>query len=167
MANDVAGDALGALRGLVARRAGLDRSERLLIDAARAGGTTWAEIAAALGLGSRQAAEQRWLRLAGGARPAGRGARMTRRDPAVERLRAHVALLHDRLVWLDGGGTTGPTAAALRLARETLSLAADAPAGALHDLARAALEDLRRVPTAALGSTAEAVQRLGDLCRAP
>ncbi len=51
---------LGTLRRLRSR---LDRWEPVLIDAARDRGLTWAQIAPALGLASRQAAERRYLRL--------------------------------------------------------------------------------------------------------
>src|SRR5687768_1547459 len=53
-------DALVALRGL---RAHLDAWEPALIEAARISGATWADLALALGVASRQAAERRYLRL--------------------------------------------------------------------------------------------------------
>ncbi|MGW0230937.1 hypothetical protein ACWDWO_21720 [Actinopolymorpha singaporensis] len=53
-------DALGTLRRL---REQLATWEPALIEAARAQGLTWTEIAPALGLASRQAAERRFLRL--------------------------------------------------------------------------------------------------------
>lgn len=55
-----------ALAGLVALRqlrARLDTWEPALIAAARAGGASWAQLAPALGVASRQAAERRYLRL--------------------------------------------------------------------------------------------------------
>ena len=55
-----------------AARARLDERELELIDRARHGGATWAQVAAALGLGSRQAAEQR--------RPTAGGRRRSRRQ---------------------------------------------------------------------------------------
>ncbi|MGW4467718.1 hypothetical protein [Micromonospora sp. NPDC004704] len=55
-------EALALLDGV---RGDLDRIERELIESARDRRTSWARIAAALGLASRQAAEQRWLRLRG------------------------------------------------------------------------------------------------------
>ncbi|ALL79700.1 hypothetical protein AD006_31600 (plasmid) [Pseudonocardia sp. EC080610-09] len=45
------------------RRAAIDRAEYSLISAARANGAGWNDVATALGLGSRQAAEQRFTRL--------------------------------------------------------------------------------------------------------
>jgi hypothetical protein len=56
--------ALESLRGIPAERARLDEAELELIDQARRAGATWADIGSALGLASRQAAEQRRLRLA-------------------------------------------------------------------------------------------------------
>ena len=56
-------DELAGLTSLQALRSDLDRRELDLIDRARHAGATWAEIAAALGLASRQAAEQRRQRL--------------------------------------------------------------------------------------------------------
>jgi len=58
-------DVLRALSELKPVRADLDRVERELITAAREHSIGWPEIAKALGVGSRQAAEQRWLRLQG------------------------------------------------------------------------------------------------------
>jgi len=55
--------ALALLPGL---RDGLDASERRLIEAARERGASWAQLAAPLGVRSRQAAEQRYRRLVGG-----------------------------------------------------------------------------------------------------
>lgn len=52
--------ALTALRNL---RASLDRWEPRLIAAAREAGASWAQLAGALGVASRQAAERRYLRL--------------------------------------------------------------------------------------------------------
>jgi hypothetical protein len=61
-------DELADLTSLQALRADLDRRELDLIDRARHTGATWAEIATALGLASRQAAEQRCQRLRTAAR---------------------------------------------------------------------------------------------------
>jgi hypothetical protein len=55
--------ALAALGAVPAARARLDARELDLIETARAAGATWADVADALGLRSRQAAEQRWGRL--------------------------------------------------------------------------------------------------------
>src|SRR3954452_23184170 len=55
---------LTELAAIPIARASLDAQELALIDRARRAGATWADIAGALGLTSRQAAEQRRLRLA-------------------------------------------------------------------------------------------------------
>jgi len=170
-------DVLSALATVAERRAELDRAEWLLVTAARQDGATWAEVAAALGLRSRQAAEQRWLRLQGAVGVSGADAASTRRrdpgqvrasrdpEPApdredVVRLRRSVALLYDLLVQVPTGPGADP---ALRLARETLAVAGPAPAGALHDLARLAVADLRRPPATAQGvEIVRAVRRLRE-----
>jgi hypothetical protein len=56
------------LAAIAAARDALDDRELAAIDAARRSGSTWAEVATALGLASRQAAEQRRRRLAAAAR---------------------------------------------------------------------------------------------------
>lgn len=55
--------AVAVLRSVRGHRAELDESEYLLIKNARNEDVTWEEIAGALGLGSPQAAEQRYARL--------------------------------------------------------------------------------------------------------
>lgn len=54
---------LAALTELHRLRASLDRWEPQLIATAREGGASWAQLAGALGVASRQAAERRYLRL--------------------------------------------------------------------------------------------------------
>src|SRR5947209_8639318 len=94
--------ALGTVRGL---RQELDDLERSLIDRARDSGVSWHDIAAALGLRSRQAAEQRRLRLTPARDPS--AARRHRRDQQAADSAAgeRVVLLREavkRLVeWLD------------------------------------------------------------------
>nr|MDT0656672.1 hypothetical protein [Micromonospora sp. DSM 115978] len=56
-------DHLDPLRLVPLLRVHLDEVERRLIEDARDRGASWARVAAALGLATRQAAEQRWLRL--------------------------------------------------------------------------------------------------------
>lgn len=56
-------DPLARLRALRARRARLDDEERRLIAAARDSGASWQDIATALGIRTRQGAEQRYRRL--------------------------------------------------------------------------------------------------------
>lgn len=57
------GEPLDALTALRALRDELDAWEPRLIELARADGASWAQLAPALGVGTRQAAERRYLRL--------------------------------------------------------------------------------------------------------
>ena len=57
------GELLEALTRIRVLREQLTQWEPQLIDAARAGGVSWAELAPALGVASRQAAERRYLRI--------------------------------------------------------------------------------------------------------
>lgn len=133
---------LEALRDIRAERARLDNEELTLIDRARRDGATWPEIAAALGLASRQAAEQRRHRLVTAAERAARS-RWQELDegygPTAPELRRRATELHRRIGadrrW-DHRFTRAP------LVRETLAAAPDAPAGALFDLVTAVLADL-------------------------
>lgn len=176
--------ALAALTTVGTRREDLDRSEFFLIATARAEGGSWTEVAGALGLRSRQAAEQRWLRLSGAVgtggavrpepqgsaagRPAARNPYTTRTlrrdvpvgrdDRDVARLRARATLLYDQLVQLP---VDSPAAPRIRLARATLATGVGAPAGALHDLTRQVVLDLHDVPPALLGPAA--VRLLGGV----
>src|SRR5262245_50350739 len=63
LAGATASELLAALTTVRNVRAYLDQWEPALIGAARSRGMTWAQIAPALGLSSRQAAERRYLRL--------------------------------------------------------------------------------------------------------
>ncbi|MFY1671858.1 hypothetical protein ACN27G_18090 [Plantactinospora sp. WMMB334] len=146
-------DPVAALRLLGGLRAGLDEAERQLIEAARAERASWARIATALGLASRQAAEQRWVRLCGA----------TTRDPArirtdrrrqqivdnntgagIGRLRVTVTTAFRRLSTDPDRDGWHPRA---RLALTTLGMAAGADEpGALYALASKAVEDLEKVP---------------------
>ncbi|AEV82613.1 hypothetical protein ACWT_1594 [Actinoplanes sp. SE50] len=137
---------LSALRAIRERRARLDAEELALIDQARRAGATWPAVAAALGLASRQAAEQRRHRLA---QAAERGARPLRADrdagygEAPARLRESAAELHRRIGADRRWDARFPRAA---LVREILSSAPDAPPGALFDLVAGALADLSGPP---------------------
>lgn len=130
------------LRAIRARREALDVEELALIDRARRSGATWPEIAAALGLASRQAAEQRRHRLASAAERASRS-RREEIDRGYGRgapeLRECALELHRRIGadrrW---DGRFGRAV----LVRDTLAVAVDAPAGALYDLVTAVLADL-------------------------
>lgn len=140
-------DLVAALTMVPGLRQDLDELEAALIDRVRDSGVSWHDIAAALGLRSRQAAEQRRLRLKSA--QVGRDpteARRHRRDQLaadrgagerIVRLREAVKHLVARLEQDDP--TDRP---AVRLAHRTLRIALDASPGALVDLARLALTDL-------------------------
>ena len=130
---------LSELRAVPAARARLDAEELALIDRARRAGATWAAVADALGLGSRQAAEQRRLRLA---RAATRPALPEAYGERIAELRAAALDLHRR-VGADRRWDRRFTRAAL--VRETLAAAVEAPGGALFALVRAVGEDLAEV----------------------
>ncbi len=138
--------ALTALAHLAGLRAILDQAEHDLTEAARAGGIGWSRIAITLGLRSRQAAEQRWLRLAApiGRDPAGsRTRRRSQQDvdgtvsPAIARLRAAAVRTLRQLTALPDWNH--PRA---DLIKSTLDMAAEAPPGALYTLAEKAINDL-------------------------
>jgi hypothetical protein len=141
--------ALGAVRGL---RRELDATERGLIERAREEGVAWPRIAGALGLASRQAAEQRFLRLgaAQGRDPVGERSSRRRQQSvdiaygqAIRDLRAAVRLAR-RQVGTDADWTGRHPRAAL--VRASLDEAATAPPGAMFALVDAALADLREIP---------------------
>lgn len=147
---------LVALAQLRQVRLDLDGAERRLIEAARAQGASWAAIAATLGLRSRQAAEQRWLRLCGEASRDPAGTRATRqRQRAIDtsyglpiaRLRAAVRnahrLIEDDRVW----DQRHPRAALLKA---SLDAAIAAEPGALFALATQAVRDLEQLSWAGL-----------------
>lgn len=120
-------------------RAALDRHERDLIDRARRSGATWAEIARALGLTTRQAAEQRRQRLSAATRRAA-----TADDPRygerIVALRAAVVALHARI---EADARWDGRFVRAELVRGTVAAAVEAAPGALFALARAAAADLR------------------------
>lgn len=143
---------LDRLREIPAARAELDVRELELIDRARRDGATWSEIAGALGLGSRQAAEQRRLRLATAvpSTPDAYGESLAvLRDAALE--------LHRR-VGADRRWDRRFTRAVL--VRETLSAVPGAAGGALFALAEAVIADLGSVPVPLPAPTRAAVDRL-------
>lgn len=157
---------IDALTRLPVLRAEIDALERAAIDAARAEGASWAAIAEALGLASRQAAEQRRLRLDDP--PQGRDAAKVRRrqirqrnvdSPYIAELRAAVANLRNTLDVGAAEHRDGPVV----LARRTADLAATAPAGALIDLVNLVVEDLREVSLTP--AAMEAARRLRRLHR--
>jgi hypothetical protein len=130
-------DPLESLAALQEMRRELDAVERGLIEDARSRGIGWAAIAGSLGVRSRQAAEQRWLRLRGNEKRDPQPERSRRRaqrivdaqaGPGIARLRSAVVAAHRHV--------TGP-----ELLKQTLAAAVDAPPGALYDLARTAVQD--------------------------
>ena len=132
---------LTELTELAARRARLDDRELDLIDRARRDGATWAQVAAALGLASRQAAEQRRHRLAAAARQ-----RLHHQDarygPGIVQLRAAIQAL-SRQIGDDPAWERRFVRAAL--VRDTVATAAAADPGALFSLAALAAVDLAAV----------------------
>ncbi|NJP34337.1 hypothetical protein [Micromonospora thermarum] len=129
---------LDQLAEVTAARARLDEQELTLIDRARQAGATWAQIAAALGLASRQAAEQRRQRLATAAR-ARRVAADRPFGPQLTALRAAVAEL-DR--WIAADRRWDERFPRAPLVRRTVTAALDAPPGPLHSLARHVVADV-------------------------
>jgi hypothetical protein len=119
-------------------RARLDERELELIDRARHGGATWAQIADALGLASRQAAEQRRQRLLTAVR-ARRADEDLRYAHSIVVLREAVTDLHRAIAadrrWTERFARAG-------LVRDTVAIAVDASPGGLYALAREAADDL-------------------------
>jgi hypothetical protein len=141
---------LAEVRGL---RAQLDDQELTLIERARYAGATWAQIAAALGLASRQAAQQRHERLVAAAR-----ARQRERDlryaPRLAALRAAIA---DLQRWIDADARWDSRFTGAALVRDTATAARDAPPGPLYALAAHVAADLARVDRARLPKPVQAV----------
>ena len=129
---------LAQLADLRAARARLDERELELIDRARHGGATWAQVATALGLASRQAAEQRRQRLA-----AARSARRRRLDlrypPTIAAVRNAVS---DLRRWIDTDRRWDSRFRRAELVRRTAEAALDAPPGSLYALALLIAADL-------------------------
>ncbi len=135
---------LTALAELRTVRQALDAAERQLITLAREHGIAWVRIARALGLRSRQAAEQRWLRLQAASAPeAGDGKRQrhvdTPEDPFIAQLRSATA---NALRRIDGDPDWDGRDPRAELARASLEAAAEAPAGALFSLVDKAIADV-------------------------
>ncbi|QLQ36409.1 hypothetical protein [Micromonospora robiginosa] len=150
---------LTRLTEIEAARARLDERELELIDRARHDGATWAQIADALGLSSRQAAEQRRQRLV-----ATRRARLGRVDRAwsaeVVALRAAVADL-DRWIGADRGWDGRFRRAAL--VRHTCASALDAAPGPLFALAAYLVGDLAGVGPRLPAPAREAARRIAAM----
>jgi hypothetical protein len=144
-------EVLAALTGLAALRRELDEVERDLLQDARDHGVSWARLATALGLASRQAAEQRMLRLQGeSSRDPGwaRSSRARRReaDIRLDDLARAADAAHREL-----RARTDP-APLVKLAAATLRQARQAPAGSLFDLVERALADLGGDPAPAVAA---------------
>lgn len=129
----------GELAAIAAARDALDDRELAAIDTARRSGCTWAEIATALGLASRQAAEQRRRRLAASAR-----SRRHQQDAryGLSPLRAAVLTLAAAVEADRRWDGRFPRAG---LVRETLASAREAGAGPLFALSAQAATDLATV----------------------
>jgi hypothetical protein len=142
------------LREIAAARARLDDRELDLIDRARRQGATWAQIADALGLRSRQAAEQRRQRLVAAA-----WARRRSQDVryGFGPLRAEVANL---LAAIAADPHWEQRFVRAPLVRDTLATAAEADAGALFALSAQAAADL-----AAAGALPRDLRRAVDRLR--
>ncbi|MGN9810054.1 hypothetical protein ACTMSW_11935 [Micromonospora sp. BQ11] len=129
---------LARLAEVAAARARLDDQELELIDRARHAGATWAQVAAALGLGSRQAAEQRRQRLV--------GARRSQRRSLDQAYPSRVAALRGAVAelarWIDADRRWDGRFRRAPLVRATVANALDADPGSLHALASHVAADL-------------------------
>jgi hypothetical protein len=153
----VTDDVLGSLRGIPASRARLDATELDLIDRARRTGATWADIASALGLASRQAAEQRRLRLATSVGRLRQQALDDGLSAAIADLRDAVAELDRRIGADRRWDTRFPRA---ELVRMTLGAALTAPPGGMFSLVSDAVGDLSACAATFTRPTQAAVDRL-------
>ncbi|MFC0509053.1 hypothetical protein [Micromonospora costi] len=151
-------DALDRLGELRAARVRLDEQELELIDRARHAGATWAQVAAALGLASRQAAEQRRQRLV-----AARQARRRESDRGYSgRIVALRAAVRDLQRWIDADRRWDGRFPRAALVRATAAVAHDAEPGALYALARHLAADLAGAGPDALPPPVEAAARRLD-----
>ncbi|MFF3866127.1 hypothetical protein [Micromonospora sp. NPDC001898] len=141
-------------------RARLDERELELIDRARHAGVTWGQIAAALGLGSRQAAEQRRQRLA-----AVRRSRRHERDLGYStRIAAIRGAVLDLQRWIDADRRWDARFGRAALARKTAEAALDADPGSLYALASLLVLDLTEAGRERLPGPVQAVAaRFDDL----
>ena len=129
---------LDRLADLRADRVRMDERERDLIDRARQQGATWTHIAAALGLASRQAAQQRHQRLIVAAR-----SRRHELDVAyAERIASLRAAVVELDQWISTDRRWESRFRRAGLVRATATAALDAAPGALHALASHIAADL-------------------------
>ncbi|MBG6063796.1 hypothetical protein [Micromonospora ureilytica] len=129
---------LARLAEVRATRVRLDEQELEIIDRARQDGATWAQIATALGLGSRQAAEQRRQRLVA-ARWSRRQQRDLRLPPQIAALRTAVA---DLGRWIGADQRWDDRFRRAALVRSTVDAALDSAPGSLYALALHLAADL-------------------------
>jgi hypothetical protein len=136
-----------------AARARLDEQELELIDRARYGGATWVQIAAVLGLSSRQAAEQRRKRLAATQR--------SRRHDLDLVYSSRIAALRTAVVdlqhWIDADRRWDMRFRRAALVRSTAGIALDAAPGALYALALHIAADLAEAGHERLPAPVQAV----------
>ena len=130
---------LAELAQLQADRIRLDERELELIERARHAGATWTQIAAALGLASRQAAQQPQQRLVAAGRSRLRDLDL-RYAPDIVALRSAVADLYR---WIGTDRRWDSRFVRAALVRETAAMALDAEPGALYALAAHIAADLR------------------------
>ncbi|MEU7584741.1 hypothetical protein AB0A95_00405 [Micromonospora sp. NPDC049230] len=129
---------LAQLADVQVARARLDEQELDLIDRARHGGATWAQVAHALGLGSRQAAEQRRQRLV-----AARRSRRQQLDVSYSTQIAAVrAAVADLGRWIAADRRWDARFRRAGLVRDTVDAALDAAPGSLYALALHLVADL-------------------------
>jgi len=136
---------LAQLAEVRAARTRLDEQELELIERARYEGATWTQIAAVLGLTSRQAAQQRHQRLVAALRSRRRALDLGYAQ-SIARLRAAVADLHR---WIGADRRWDSRFARAALVRATVTAALDAAPGSLYALAShvaADLDHVRRLP---------------------
>lgn len=151
---------LAQLAEVGAARARLDERELELIDRARHGGATWAQVAAALGLGSRQAAEQRRQRLV-----AARRSRQQDLDLRYSgRVAAIRAVVSELQRWIATDRRWDVRFRRAALVRSTVEVALDADPGSLYALAAHLATDLADAGRDRLPAPVQAVAaRLDDL----
>jgi len=144
---------LTLLADIAADRIRLDERELALIDRARHAGATWAQIAAALGLGSRQAAEQRRQRLA--------TARRSRRQEQDLGYSTRIAAIRSAVLdlqrWIDADRRWDTRFRRAALVRKTAEVALDADPGALYALASLLAVDLAEAGVERVPGPAQAV----------
>lgn len=155
---------LAALAEVRATRARLDEQELDLIDRARRDGATWAQIATALGLGSRQAAEQRRQRLV--------TARWSRRQHLDLRFAPRIAALRNAVAdlgrWIAADRRWDTRFGRAALVRSTVEVALDAAPGSLYALALHLAADLAEAgehlpaPVLAAATRIEAALSMAD-----